>query len=318
MQILITHGSLARTRVVHLRRGQLILAAGATAVLLMLVSGAVYHYFFLQAAREGWPVVSQLVRWVVRDDLAQRERFMRENLDAMAQRVGEMQARLLTLQMMGDRVSQLAGLKPEDLKPAAADTAASAPQTAAGRGGPASTLPRPSAASITALLADMDNAAALNADIFTLVESRLMEARLQALMVPSNAPVDGPVGSGFGFRYDPFDGRRALHTGLDFPAAAGTPVVAAAGGVVLSIERHAEYGNLLTLDHGNGLLTRYAHLSSVSVAVGDLVRGRQPVGGVGSTGRSTGPHLHFEVLVQGVPQNPARFLAGRAGPRVIN
>jgi murein DD-endopeptidase MepM/ murein hydrolase activator NlpD len=319
MQILITHGSLARTRVLHLRRGQLILAALCTAVLLMMVSGAVYHYFFLQAAREGWPVVSQLVRWVVRDDLAQRERFMRENLDAMAQRVGEMQARLLTLQMMGDRVSQLAGLKPEDLKPSAAPEAgASAPQTAAGRGGPASTLPRPSAASISALLAEMDTSAALNADIFTLVESRLMETRLQALMVPSNAPVEGPVGSGFGFRYDPFDGRRALHTGLDFPAATGTAVVAAAGGVVLSIERHPEYGNLLTLDHGNGLLTRYAHLSAVTVAVGDIVRGRQPVGAVGSTGRSTGPHLHFEVLVQGVPQNPARFLAGRAGPRVIN
>jgi murein DD-endopeptidase MepM/ murein hydrolase activator NlpD len=227
MQILITHGSLARNRVVHLHRGPLILVALITAVLLMLASGAVYHYFFLQAAREGWPVVSQLVRWVVRDDLAQRERFMRENLDAMAQRVGEMQARLLTLQMMGDRVSQLAGLKPEDLKPAAAPVgSASAPsrQTAAGRGGPASTLARPSTASITALLADMDDAASLNADIFTLVESRLMEARLQALMVPSNAPVDGPVGSGFGFRYDPLDGRRALHTGLDFPAAEGTPV----------------------------------------------------------------------------------------------
>jgi hypothetical protein len=94
-------------------------------------------------------------------------------------------------------------------------------------------------------------------------------------------------------------------------------VLAAAGGVVLSVEHHAEYGTLLTLDHGNHLLTRYAHLSRVDVQVGDIVRRRQPVAAVGSTGRSTGPHLHFEVLVQGVPQNPARFLAAKAGPRVM-
>ena len=313
MQILITHGTLARSRVLYLRRWQLVAGALAGVALLMLASGAIYHYFFLQAAREGWPVVSQLVRWVVRDDLAQRERFMRENLDAMAQRVGEMQARLLTLQMMGERVSQLAGLKPEDLRP----LPASAPAYG-GRGGPSSTLARPSSASITALLASMDQSAALNADVFTLVESRLMADRLEALMVPSSAPVDGPVGSGFGFRLDPIDGHRALHTGLDFPAVTGHAVLAAAGGVVLSVEDHAEYGTLLTLDHGNRLLTRYAHLSRVQVGPGDLVRRRQPVGEVGTTGRSTGPHLHFEVLVQGVPQNPARFLAGRAGPRVLN
>ncbi len=313
MQILITHGTLARSRVLYLRRWQLVAGALAGVALLMLASGAIYHYFFLQAAREGWPVVSQLVRWVVRDDLAQRERFMRENLDAMAQRVGEMQARLLTLQMMGERVSQLAGLKPEDLRP----PPASAPAYG-GRGGPSSTLARPSSASITALLASMDQSAGFNADVFTLVESRLMADRLEALMVPSSAPVDGPVGSGFGFRLDPIDGHRALHTGLDFPAVTGHAVLAAAGGVVLSVEHHAEYGTLLTLEHGNHLLTRYAHLSRVQVGPGDLVRRRQPVGEVGTTGRSTGPHLHFEVLVQGVPQNPARFLAGRAGPRVLN
>ncbi len=309
MQILITHGTLARSRVLYLRRWQLIAGALAGVAMLMLASGAIYHYFFLQAAREGWPVVSQLVRWVVRDDLAQRERFMRENLDAMAQRVGEMQARLLTLQMMGERVSRLAGLKPEDLRP----VPVSAPADG-GRGGPSSTLARPSSASITALLASMDQSAALNADVFTLVESRLMADRLEALMVPSSAPVDGPVGSGFGFRLDPIDGHRALHTGLDFPAVTGHAVLAAAGGVVLSVEQHAEYGTLLTLDHGNHLLTRYAHLSRVQVGPGDLVRRRQPVAEVGTTGRSTGPHLHFEVLVQGVPQNPARFLAGGAGP----
>lgn len=308
MQILITHGSMARTRVLHLPRWKLLLGALFAALLLMLTSGAVYHYFFLQAAREGWPVVSQLVRWVVREDLAQRERFMRENLDAMAHKVGEMQAKLLSLQMMGERVSGLAGVKAADLLPA--DPSASAPARGRdGRGGPFRPLRGSSLETLNQSLAELDDRVALNADVFTLIESRLLESRLQALLVPSARPVHGPVGSGFGFRYDPFNGRQALHTGLDFPAATGTPVHAAAGGVVQGIEWHPEYGRLLVLDHGNQLITRYAHLSQVHVAVGDLVRRQQKVAEVGSTGRSTGPHLHFEVLVQGVPQNPARFLA---------
>jgi len=149
-------------------------------------------------------------------------------------------------------------------------------------------------------------------DLFTLIESRLLEGRLTQLMVPSSAPVNGPVGSGFGFRSDPFTGRAALHTGLDFPADIGTPILAAAGGVVVSTDIHPAYGHLVEIDHGNGLLTRYAHTSKVLVKSGDLVKRGQVVALVGNSGRSTGPHLHFEVLVEGVPQNPARFLAGRA------
>lgn len=328
MQILVTHGALARTRVVHVRPWQVVLGGLGLALTLLLVSGAAYHYLFLQAAREGWPVVSQLVRWVVRDDLAERERYMQENLDAMAQRLGELQARVVTLQMMSDRVSRLAGVKPEDLQPTASASApdgtggrsggAAGAASEAGRGGLASTLPRVSSDTLAALLDDLDAAVLLNADIFTLAESRLMEQWLHALLVPSSAPVDGPLGSSFGFRLDPFTGRRALHTGLDFPAPAGTPVHAAAGGVVVGVERHPEYGNLVTLDHGNGLTTRYAHLQTVRVQPGDILRRQQHLGDVGSTGRSTGPHLHFEVLVQGVPQNPARFLAGQPGSRVID
>jgi murein DD-endopeptidase MepM/ murein hydrolase activator NlpD len=127
--------------------------------------------------------------------------------------------------------------------------------------------------------------------------------------VPNSRPVEGPVGSGFGFRSDPFTGRAALHTGLDFPADTGTPVAAAAGGVVILSERHPQYGNLVEIDHGNGLVTRYAHNSKVSAVVGDLIKRGQVIAEVGTTGRSTGPHLHFEVLVDGVPQDPAKFLA---------
>ena len=129
-------------------------------------------------------------------------------------------------------------------------------------------------------------------------------------MIPNSKPIEGSVGSGFGFRSDPFSGRAALHTGLDFPTAFGTPVHAAAGGVVRSSEYHSEYGNMVELDHGNGLVTRYAHNSKVLVKAGDLIRRGQLISEVGTSGRSTGPHLHFEVLVDGVPQDPAKFLAG--------
>lgn len=313
MQVLITHGTVARTRVLQFQRWQLLLAAAALAFVLMLMSGAIYHFVFLKAAREGWPVVSPIVRLVVRDEIAQRDRFMRENLDAMAQRVGEMQAKLVKLEAMGERVSGLAGMKADELKPLKREGAASAAQS--GKGGPYVPLASPSLEQLQGLVSGLDEATDLHTDLFTYYESRLQESRLSALMVPSAPPVDGPVGSGFGFRTDPFNGRAALHTGLDFPAEAGTPIHAAAGGIVITNEWHAAYGNLLEIDHGNGLVTRYAHCSSVDVALGALVKRGQRVAKVGNSGRSTGSHLHFEVLVDGAPQDPARFLAEGSKPQ---
>ena len=117
MQVLITHGNMARARVLQFQHWQLLLVVLALVALLMAMSGAVYHFVFLKAAREGWPIVSPLVRLLERDEVALRERFMRDNLDAIAQKVGEMQAKLIKLEAMGERVSGLAGMKTEDLKP---------------------------------------------------------------------------------------------------------------------------------------------------------------------------------------------------------
>jgi murein DD-endopeptidase MepM/ murein hydrolase activator NlpD len=304
MQVLITHGSMAQSRVLHFNRWQLGLALAGLIAVLTLLSGTVYHFIFLKAAREGWPVVSQIVKLVVRDEFAQRDRFMRENLDAMAQKVGEMQAKLVKLEAMGSRVSGMVGVKPEELqqlvKPAG---------PADGRGGPYVPAAGLSLDQLNGIVDNLDIETDQRTDLFTMIESRLLEKRLQSLMVPNSKPVDGPVGSGFGFRADPFSGRTALHTGLDFPADIGTPVAAAAGGVVIDSERHPAYGNLIELDHGNGLVTRYAHNSKVMVKVGDIVKRGQVISEVGTTGRSTGPHLHFEVLVDSVPQDPAKFLA---------
>ena len=306
MQILITDSTLLRTRALHFKRWQLGLLALVLAAVLMLVSGAVYHFVFLTAAREGWPVVSQLVKLVVRDELAQRERVMRENLDAMASRVGEMQAKLVKLEALSERVTSLAGVKTDDLK------ALLPARAKGGQGGPLIALERPTLTELNEALSRLDERADVGGDLFTLVESRLFEARLQSLLVPSSAPVGGPVGSGFGFRLDPITGRPALHTGLDFPAEIGTPIQAAAGGIVVVSDNHPAYGRLLEIDHGNGLVTRYAHASKLLVKAGMMVKRGQTIAEVGSSGRSTGPHLHFEVLVSGVPQNPTRFLSGKA------
>jgi murein DD-endopeptidase MepM/ murein hydrolase activator NlpD len=324
MQILFTHGTAARARVLQLSRWQLALGALLLGAVLMLLSGLVYHYFFLKAAREGWPVVSSIVRLVVRDEIAQRDRFMRENLDAIAQKVGEVQAKLVRLEAVGERVSNMAGVKPDDLKPAAAPAAALPAPAGRGarplpdaQGGLYVPLNSPTLEQIHRTLAALEDEADAKADLFALAESRLMATRLDARGVPSIAPVKTSIGSGFGFRIDPFTGRGALHTGLDFPAEAGTPITAAAGGIVLAADWHPQYGQLLEIDHGKGLVTRYAHCSKILVQRGDLVRAGQAVAHVGSTGRSTGPHLHFEVTLDGVHQDPARLLAGPGRPRTL-
>lgn len=322
MQIMITHDVSARVRVLQISRLQLACAALGVIFALMIFSGAIYHWFFLKAAREGWPVVSSVVKWVVRDEIAQRDRFMRENLDAIAQKVGEVQAKLVRLEAVSERVSGLAGVKPEDLQgvappqkipatPGAGRGGASAgpPRAGGGQGGLYLPLHSPTLEELHRVVGGLEDRSDLHADVFILIESRLFEERLQRLMVPSTVPVVGAVGSGFGFRADPFTGRTALHTGLDFPAEPGTPVRAAAGGVVLEVGVHPEYGQTLELDHGSRLTTLYAHLQRALVKPGDIVKRGQVVAEVGNSGRSTGPHLHFEVLLQGVPQNPARFLA---------
>lgn len=135
-------------------------------------------------------------------------------------------------------------------------------------------------------------------------------------LVPYRKPVIGAVefSSGFGVRSDPFLGRPAMHTGLDFRAAMGDPVRATANGKVVTSGWQGGYGRMVEIDHGNGLSTRYGHMSEIHVKVGDHIRIGQVIGAVGSTGRSTGPHLHYETRIDGDPVDPQKFL--RAGVRL--
>ena len=186
--------------------------------------------------------------------------YMRENLDALARKLGEMQARMVQIDALGDRVAGLAGINPEEFKK---------PQGAGGSlvQGQPMTLDE-----IMAVANGLELVSDTRMDWLTAVETRLFDQKMQTALQPTEKPVkDVMIGSRFGFRIDPFSGERAMHTGLDFPAEVGTPILAAAGGVVIVQEYHAAYGNMVEVDHGNGLVTRYAHASATFVKKGDIV-----------------------------------------------
>jgi len=131
--------------------------------------------------------------------------------------------------------------------------------------------------------------------------------------IPSGQPAHVlMLSSSYGYRHDPFTGASAMHAGLDFPGPLGTPILAAAPGKVAFVGRRSGYGNVVEVDHGQGIMTRYAHLSGFDAAVGARVGAGQQIARMGSTGRSTGSHLHFEVRLNGVAVNPRRFLEAKA------
>ena len=295
--MIITDAWLARSRAIHLSGRRLVFAGLVLSFCLTLVAAGLYHWVFLKGAREGWPVIGTFVRLLVKDEFEQRDRFMRQNLDVMAQKLGEMQAKMTQLESLGERVSGLAGVNPNDIK------------VMPGRGGVLVGARSLSMEELQATLAELDRLTDQRTNLMTELESRLFEQKIRNMMVPTQQPVaNAVIGSAFGWRIDPFTNGSALHTGMDFQAETGTPILAAAGGVVVVSEYTSGYGNVVEVDHGNDLLTRYAHASAVFVKKGDLVKRGQKIAAVGTTGRSTGAHLHFEVLVLGVPQDPQKFL----------
>ena len=249
---------------------------------------------------------------VLADQRAEMERVQERvqgHLSAMAVRLGELQAQMLRLDNMGDRLAKAAGLKPSELQSL---KAGSVP----GRGGAESStvLPRNlTLLEFTEMLDKLAREVDARTDQLNVLEALLLQSSANRRFMPTLPPIlDGWFSSNFGYRIDPFTGQRAFHEGIDFPAETGTPILSAASGKVVFADVHPEYGKMVEIDHGNGLVSRYAHASQLLVKEGDLVVAGQKIAMVGTTGRSTGPHLHFEVRLHGVPQNPARFLAKSA------
>ncbi len=269
-----------------------------------------YYLTVSSAGSLRLPFMEQALASAVKDDASRKDRYIRENLNAMAVKLGEMQAQLLRLDALGERVQGLAGVKPEEFNFKEKPPRGGADPAAAGAmHGSRELGMQDFRQALDTLAKDLE----YRADYLNVVESSLMAEKIKFKMLPTIKPVNISYNaSSFGWRLDPFNGRSAFHEGLDFAAPTGTPIVAAAGGVVITSEYHHQYGNMLDIDHGNQLVTRYAHASRLLVRVGDIVRRGQHVADLGSTGRSTGPHLHFEVLLKGVPQDPHKFLVAGA------
>lgn len=286
MQIIITEGWALKGRTVYLSGLRLAFGASVFILVLTLVLAGLLRFSL-------WTSGAQLPAYAS----SKQDLQTRQNLQVMARQMGELSAKLSQIEALAERVSGLAGLSLSNAKSSA-------------KGGPLISLESLDTPALARALAYLGQRAEQQQDLMIVLETRLLDDHLRKLMLPTQFPVlDHAMGSRFGWRPDPLTGQSALHTGLDFPANPGTTVVASAGGLVVAQEFHPAYGNLLELDHGNDVLTRYAHLSRTLVKKGDLVRRGQRIAEVGNSGRSTGPHLHFEVLVQGVYQNPELFLS---------
>jgi len=307
VQIILLHRRLAEARTLTLSDRRVALVGVGLLVAIALLAVGIAVLFVRYAGQAHAPLVRGLLDLAPDDSQATKDRMVRDNINAMAVKLGEMQAQLMRLDALGGRVSGLAGIDPQefDFKSAPA------------RGGREPTDAR--RLTMDELRTQLEKTSLdveHRKNYLDAVETELIDATLKSKMMPTIQPVDVAYNSsGFGARIDPFTGSTAIHQGIDFVAPTGTPIVAAAGGVVIAAEWHRDFGNMVEIDHGNDIVTLYAHASKVYVQVGDVVKRNQHIADIGSTGRATGSHLHFEVHVKDVPQNPAKFLqAGSRGP----
>lgn len=303
MQIILIPSRLAKARTITLTLRLSVLITLLCLSLASALAAGMYWVLLREAARFESVFPSVFAVSVQKKDEERARAFVQQNLNAMAVKLGEMQAQLTRLDALGERLSVRSGLAPQEFS-------FSAPP---GLGGAAPTLLPPqnlTSAELNERLQGLSRDVEARADMLGVLEARLFEETIRKKLRPTLMPVTARYNaSGFGMRIDPVTGQRSLHEGIDFLAEHGTPILAAADGVVSFAGYHRQYGYMVDIDHGNDLVTRYAHCSKLFVKAGDIVHRGLKLGHVGSTGRSTGPHLHFEVRFKGVPQNPMRFLA---------
>lgn len=281
-----------------------IVVAACVMLLIAMALGAVLQ-------RVAWSSYSQSVPAKI-FSTTDNQSVSQEVVQAMAARLGELQASVARLDGLGRRVAEVAGL-PQDqvmvvkdipeamvvlddiLSPAATELGLQ----------PVSELER----QISLVQASL----ARQTDYFSMLDLSLTRQLASISNLPTAMPIESYpyLSSSYGWRRHPFNGQISMHEGLDFSAPHGTPIVAAAGGVVRTVAQHNGYGNMLEIDHGEGLVTRYAHAQTILVSEGQLVTRGQPIARVGSTGLSTGPHLHFEVRKNEKALDPRLFLTGQ-------
>ena len=246
------------------------------------------------------PSVDQQVQIVLDQQfqsLEQTRDHVEANLDALTQRIGLLQAHVNRLNALGDKLVSMSSIRAEEFN--FMDVPAiGGPIDEQGEQGYVST-------EINRILALLETQLLESEQKLTVLDTILMDNKLQDAKLPQGSPIlDGWMSSAYGYRNDPFTGRRQFHRGIDFAGAKNSPVFAVAGGIVTTAEARSGYGNSVEIDHGNGYKTLYAHAARLLVEVGDVVKKGQQVAEMGSTGRSTGPHVHFEVVLNGKHINP--------------
>lgn len=269
------------------------------------------------------------------------------HLDAYAKELGELQARMMRLDAQSQRLAKLASgndtrvinnpnfksradLKlPTNVKSSANSTDAKSstnsnsrvkitlpPNSSAqldGRGGPLVSSRPMTELGLQAAIIELTKAVDARDDSLSSLEAKILQQSVLKDMLPNISPIVAAYNSSsYGWRIDPFNGNKAFHEGLDFSSNTGTPIRAAADGIVSVSEHTHDYGNMVKIDHGSGLETRYAHASKLLVKVGERVMKGQTVALVGSTGRSTGPHLHYEIRLNGNALDPRQYLQKNA------
>lgn len=304
MNVIVFSRRLGRARQFEL--GRPVAMTVSVAVVTMILAGVLFVGVQLGRTHGVADPAAQVGHWGATLEqqaaqVAKTRRDLQERLDALAGRVGQLNAHMIRLDALGRRLTEMAHLdKGEfnfDREPAV--------------GGPEGLVEGALAASpdLSAMLDELTAQIRDRERQLNVLESLISTRNLSRQIVPGGRPVGkGWISSYFGQRADPFTGRTAFHRGLDFAGPAGSQVVAVAAGVVTYAKERFGYGRTVEINHGNGYVTRYGHNQRVLVSVGDTVQKGQPIALIGSTGRSTGPHLHFEVLKQGRAVDPMSFV----------
>jgi murein DD-endopeptidase MepM/ murein hydrolase activator NlpD len=226
---------------------------------------------------------------------------VQDRVDAMSIRVGEFNAHVIRLDALGKRLTQMANITSNELN---FDVLPGVGGPEEGGGGLAAEVP-----DLTRMLNDMQRKLESRDAQLLALENVILSRSLNEAVRPEGRPVlEGYISSYFGGRQDPFDGSDSVHRGVDFAGAMGSQVMSVAAGVVTRAEKASGYGNLIEINHGNGYVTRYGHNQRLLVDVGATVSRGTPIALMGSTGRSTGPHVHFEVLRNGQHLDPLRYI----------
>jgi len=302
LQIIVISDRLANAKTVTLSTRHVFASVFLALLTLTGLSIGLYWLTLKFASDVKVPFVQDIVLAAQQGESQKAREFVQQNLNVMAVKLGEMQAQLTRLDALGDRLSTMAGIRPQEFRFNESPGLGGAQPTSM----PGQNLSMQAfREKLVSVSREMEN----RTDLLGVLEAQMFEQAVKKKLLPTILPVSGTYNaSSFGMRIDPFTGQQTMHEGMDFLADTGTQIVAAAGGVVVFAGFHPQYGNMIDVDHGNDLVTRYAHCSRLFVKEGDLIKRGRKIALVGTTGRSTGSHLHFEVRFRGAAQNPARFL----------